>query len=977
MEDEEAIKDWIESLAALEDDHARTQFLAARPGLRTREILEQLSREVLRCLRHDREQAQRLATASHWLAVEMESDYGRGLSAKSLGNIRYLDGRYEEALEHYGAAVASFKAHGTEIEAAITLSSSIHSQILLGRYPEAFAAARQARKIFERHQELLLLARLDSNEAQIYVRQGRHAEAFERFEHALAELRERGEPADVAAALHNVAVCHITLHHFPRALAAYRELSDHCARHGMQAFAAQADYNIAYLYFLRGEYIRSLELYRRTRDRLDQVKDPYHRALCDLDQAEIHLELNLTGDGARLANLAFTAFEQLGNGYEAAKAVAFQAIAAGRQHDADGALALFDQAHQRFEREGNRLWLAVIDLYRALILAAESRFEEAQRLAEKAMAHFLRSHQVGKVVLCQLLLARVELATGKPGAAKGRCFSALQRIDEIDLPAATYHAYFLLGQAEEALGDPPAAKDAYLRAHELLENLRSHLRGEDLKIAFLKDKHEIYESLVWMTLEDDPSDQDQHAAFLYIEQAKSRSLADLVAFRADALPDTGTGDLAAELRQRRDELNWTYREIDLYELKLAEDAAGSAPPAGEAQRRQSNSDTDTDAEDARRMNELRRRCREQEQRLLQTLGALRSRNVELGSLQAAGSLEVEAIQGALPDGAMLLEYFEARGTLFVGLLGRDHLEVRPLGNSAVAREHLRYLQFQLAKFQLTPDYQQVFGAAIYQHALEHLGALYQELVAPIRERLDVERLIIVPQGPLHYLPFHALWDGERFLLDDFTISYAPSASVFAMCCAKPAAKGEMALVLGVPDELTPHIGGEVEAVAASLPGAELLLGADATEERLRTLGPACRLIHIATHGFFRVDNPMFSAIQLGTSRLTLFDLYHLEIEAELVVLSGCATGMSVVESGDELIGLTRGLLYAGARSALVTLWDVNDASTAVFMTALYQHLATVNDRAEAVRRAMIELRETYPHPYYWAPFILIGKPFTD
>ncbi len=360
--------------------------------------------------------------------------------------------------------------------------------------------------------------------------------------------------------------------------------------------------------------------------------------------------------------------------------------------------------------------------------------------------------------------------------------------------------------------------------------------------------------------------------------------------------------------------------------------------------------------------------------MLRTLGELRSKDAELSSLQAAGSLELASLQAAVRGGAVLLEYFEARDTLFVGLLGRGLLEVRPLGDAAKVREIQDLLQLQLSKFQLAPDYLEVFGAKIYRDSLTHLGELYAELLAPIAGRLDVERLIVVPHGSLHYLPFHALWDGEHFLLDRFAVSYAPSASVFAMCSAKPAAGGDKALVLGVPDELTPQIRGEVEAVAASLPGAELFVGEEATEQRLRSLGPESRLVHIATHGFFRQDNPMFSAIQLGTSRLTLFDLYHLELGSELVVLSGCATGVNFVESGDELIGLTRGLLYAGAHSALVTLWDVNDASTAEFMTALYRQLEATGDRAQAVRQAMRELRETYPHPYYWAPFVLIGKP---
>jgi CHAT domain-containing protein len=167
---------------------------------------------------------------------------------------------------------------------------------------------------------------------------------------------------------------------------------------------------------------------------------------------------------------------------------------------------------------------------------------------------------------------------------------------------------------------------------------------------------------------------------------------------------------------------------------------------------------------------------------------------------------------------------------------------------------------------------------------------------------------------------------------------------------------------------------EAQAVAETLPHATLLYGEEATEEALQRLGADCRFIHLATHGFFRRDNPMFSAIQLGTNRLSLFDLYELRLQAEMIVLSGCGTGLNAVLGTEELVGLTRGLLYAGARSALVTLWDVNDASAASFMGRFYRHLSQGSPRAEALRLTMREQRLELPHPYHWAPFILVGDP---
>jgi CHAT domain-containing protein len=180
--------------------------------------------------------------------------------------------------------------------------------------------------------------------------------------------------------------------------------------------------------------------------------------------------------------------------------------------------------------------------------------------------------------------------------------------------------------------------------------------------------------------------------------------------------------------------------------------------------------------------------------------------------------------------------------------------------------------------------------------------------------------------------------------------------------------------MGVHDDKTPWIPQEVKAVAAAVPNSILLLGDRSSENALRRLGPDSRLIHIATHGFFRADNPMFSWVRLGDSYLSLYDLYNLRLPVDLVTLSGCATGLNVVAAGDELLGLARGLLYAGAESLLLSLWDVHDRSTADFMSSFYFHLNNPQTtKASALRAAMMDVRHHYPHPFHWAPFLLIGS----
>jgi CHAT domain-containing protein len=112
---------------------------------------------------------------------------------------------------------------------------------------------------------------------------------------------------------------------------------------------------------------------------------------------------------------------------------------------------------------------------------------------------------------------------------------------------------------------------------------------------------------------------------------------------------------------------------------------------------------------------------------------------------------------------------------------------------------------------------------------------------------------------------------------------------------------------------------------------------------------------------------------LSDGYLYLYEFYQMQLSAELVALSGCATGLNVVAAGDELLGLIRGALYAGARSLMLSLWDVDDRSTAEFMTMFYGRVGQSKNNAAALGDAAKELRAKYPHPYYWAPFVLVGK----
>src|SRR5438270_1522077 len=367
--------------------------------------------------------------------------------------------------------------------------------------------------------------------------------------------------------------------------------------------------------------------------------------------------------------------------YEAGKAATFSAIAISQQGRYKQAIESFDLARDLFVKEGNPLWPPLIDLYKALVFYQAGENDRAEDLAVSALAYFGNSVLPSKAALCELLLAALELRGSDPEEARRYCSAALSRLTHLDSPA-TYQAYFMLGQAEEASGNTELARQAYEQAFKKLEGLRSHLGKEELKIAFLKNKLAVYEGLVITSLAVSFGVRAQKEAFGYIEQAKSRSLADLIAFRSSSIASREPKALSpamGEFRDLRQKLNWTYHQIEIEELN----------PEGSSKQR---------------IQQLRQLSRKYEDALVKAFSRVQSVDREFASLQSAKTVSVEELQKILPENTLLIEYYTARNRFYVCLVSRTQFKIVALGDILGVREKLRLLQLQLAKFRLGPDY---------------------------------------------------------------------------------------------------------------------------------------------------------------------------------------------------------------------------------------------------------------------------------
>jgi CHAT domain-containing protein/predicted negative regulator of RcsB-dependent stress response len=940
----------LSHLPQLKSRAARTKFLAQHPELVKTEVVSWLADLVREQAKADTGRAILIARFAVITAHTLGSHAAVAQSLRAMGNALYVSGRNRPAIKYHEMACKIFLRLHSTTELARTLNASIQPLILSGQYDRAFRAVDQARQIFAAEGNQWRLARVELNAGNIFHRQDRFAEALECYQraHRYFLSNPEMEPEALAVTSHNVAMCLAGLNDFSRALASYEEARRFALEHGMHVLVGQTDYNVARLYYFRGEHSQAIELLRATLETCREANDPYHVALCRLDLSEVYLELNQAKEAEETAALAFEDFERLNMNYEAGKSLTNLALAIAQRGEAEPALKLFARARKMFVSEENRVWPSRIDLYRAIVLVNQQQYSEAQSLCLKALKIFETSKLPYSVIVCRLLLAHLYLQMGKATTARPHCDAALTNLQGMQFPVLLCQAHHLMGRIHMAMGRQVEAYDCYNEARQILEALRSGLNREELRISFMKNRLEIFEGLVELCLEGLPG-QRLEEALEHIEQSKSRSLRDLMLKSGSEFRLTSNLDpsLVRRVQDLRAEINWYSHKYDAEQL----------------------GDGNKSSED---LIKIQAEIRKRENDLLRVVREMPLPAAESAGLVSPKAATAEEIRSNLSPGTTLLEYFKIHDHFVAVLLNRDSLEIIPVATASRVNDLIARLQFQFSKFRLAADYISAFGKSLMETVQRHLRELHDELIAPVVKRLTGNHLLIVPHGVLHFLPFHALFDGQQYLIDRFSVSYAPSATIFSFCHSRPSNQHGSTLVLAVPDAVAPFVFDEAKAVAGAIPASELFLGERATARVLQEKGEHSRIIHIATHGYFRQDDPMFSGIRLGDGILSLYDLYQLKLSADLVTLSGCATGLSVVADGDELLGLVRGLIYAGAKSALLTLWDVQDRSTAQFMAAFYGHLSGGEDKTVALRNATLELRDVHPHPYYWAPFVLIG-----
>lgn len=873
-----------------------------------------------------REAGAEIAAVAHWVQ----------------GIAHLCEGHTDAACTSLDAAHAAFSALRQPQHAAQTRVPKVMALSLLGQHDASMRCGLDALQQFVALGDELAAGKIEVNLGTLATRQDRHADAARLFRSAAvrgARARDRSLSIHADIALANALTW---LSDFDEAMRINRRARMRADTHGLAVAAALADGAIGRIELHRGHYHAALRaLAAASRGFAAASASPQQCIEAEAALADAYSAVNLLPEAVALYQQVETRALEIGAPVEQARAALDGARALLRLGRTDAALRGLAQARQLFQAQGNAASVALTDLALASAELRAGRPADALDSAARASAALARGGVAGWLLEADTTAAEAAAALGLADQAQRSLQRALQQAQALGLGAVELACHQGLGRLAARHGHTALARQHLGAALALIDRSRVALQGDSFRTAIGAQAEEAHDLLVRLALQAG----DSAAALLALmEQGRARALAlgvqDSPATPADPTLDT--------LRQK---LQWTR---DQWRLAVAE---GDAP-----------------------LEPLARRVTALEQALLEAhlRAQLQAPAGQPGPTAsppgATPPFDPAALQAALPADTALVAFHLLDNQVLAVVATREavrhHLQPAPGLDARLAG-----LRFQIDGQRNPSPALQAHAALLLARVQAHLQALHRLVwagVAPLVQ--GCARVVVVPHRSLHYLPFAALHDGQAWLAQQHEISMAPSATLWLAGRAVPPRPPHRALVVGHADRHLPHVATELQAVADGLGGAARVIdGADATQAALRAALPGHDVLHLACHGQFRADNPSFSSLELADGALTLLDAQRLPVAGMLVALSACETGLSHVAPGDELLGLVRGFLLAGAPTVLASLWMVDDASTARLMRSFYSRLGAGARPAAALCAAQLEQAQAGAHPFHWAAFALHGQ----
>jgi tetratricopeptide (TPR) repeat protein len=982
------LEDLVATLATTDDADGRVRILerASDPGL-ARAVAERLKEEA------DRARTHNTTLSSRWCGDIVALGTLAGLpTVVALGRMAealtlFAQDRISESLSVFDEASSLFRTHGDEVGWARTQIGRTAPCAMLGRFAEALERAQEARAILDAAGEQMYVARMDTNLAMLLEHMNRPAEALGHSERALAAYRSADQGYYSMLVLGNHAFLLWRLGRVREALASFQEARQGYIALGATVSAARQDLHIGSAYLALGRYAEAVHALTAARRDMIAADATYLAADAGLSLAECYVRLGRFHEAIEVAADSRDRFTQCKTALESVQTLLWEAQAYTGLREQEAALRTLDEAAGMLAQDDALVsYRATLDVSRAQLLLETGRMAEAGALLAGAIPALRGAGLSVETAAAQVLWGDVlveENRLAEASSVAGEILAVAYR-EGLDWLAA--RALHLCGLAAMRRGDGAAAGTALAAAVRHLDAMHHYIAWDD-RVTFASTSIRLYADAMALAIQ-----QGQTAVALhYAERAKARALADHLQAGIDVRPrarDTRSAALIAELQALRERYAWLGTAYG----KTPTEAAPAMAVRWAAGAVHDEAERDEIRRLEQRMAEIWRELQVSNPAYRGEAAALNLPEADESNVgdENAAQRWVDALQSALgeSDRVALVEYSALGDDMLLFVVRAAEVRVVRLPGACVdVRRLVPLVRLNVESCAAAARHGGAALRALGTAMRGLLRRLHSALLAPAESLLEgVTRLVVVPHGAAYHVPFHALHDGRQYLIERLEIAYAPCASLVEhfeqrhrLLAATRGAQRRGALALACSSGgMLPHVEVEAQAVVAAL-GGSLLSEEDATLDALRAGALDCAVLHLAAHGVFRPDEPLFSALHLQDGPLSTLDVFGLDLTCSLATLSACETALGMAGAGDELVGLSRAFLYAGTPSLVPSLWKVEDRSTAALMAVLYAALRQGASKAAALREAQLALLNNavgagsdWSAPFFWAPFQLIG-----
>lgn len=880
------------------------------------------------------------------IAVELTDPAQQARVLNVMGLLQWDLGNYEQALEHFGVAGGLAAQLGdSRLQGAVLNNAGlVHDE--RGDYLRSLDSYQQALSLYDTIDFPRGRGDTLGNIGGVYLLLGRYTEALDYYQRALAISEELGSVTSMGQDVGNIALCQLGLGNTVLALEYFERAIALAEQAGSRQDVAFWTRGMANALVRTGELDNGLKHHRRAIADYQELGARGETVEAMYDLGRLYLAFGDSGSAGQWFDDSLGLASEIG----LQRGVTLNLLAKGdlqwRRQAPEAAAALYAQAVQR-ARESGELGLAVESLLRLSAVHQEQQeFDDATLEAQDALETARSMDSPWAIAGALLQLGNLERLRDDPEAALDQYRAARSALPDPVDPELAWRIHHGTGLALAGQGDFTQAVDELRRAIAYIEGVRDRLEEQRFRSGFLQDRYQVYVDLVRIQLKAGAEGE----AFSTAERLRARSYLDLLDRESPAELTEAEQQAMVEMRER------------IRRLRRALNEETNRQPAQQRQ-------------PALVIYSAELLAAEREYEAL-----LADQGRAQGIGQPAAAPSHEDIRARLRLGEALVEFVVADPEVMIFVINRDGLKVL---TSPLSQRQLH------SKVELLRDLLRHPGNDRWRRPAASLATALIEPLQSAGALVGLHHLFLVPHGSLNYLPFAMLpgIDGQRPLVEDYTLAYLPTAA--ALPLERTASPGlEHLLAVAPARSGLRHAPEEVSRVF-ELFGAEsrLLVGEIATESLFKQMAGQFDVLHLATHGYFNKVNPMLSGLELEADEdndglLELHEIARLDLHADLVTLSACDTGLgsghfAEVPPGDDFVSLTRAFLGAGSNAVMATLWEVDDASTANLMQHFYTRLRVSDEKrpgAAALADAQRRLRANpqYQHPYYWAPFVLVG-----